>query len=1249
MPNSKSSGASGAERIAHVPSHRVKLGILVALFALLAMVVPLAGWVGVKLYAPELERDTYANLEAIAKLKAGQIENWLKERQGGSAAIMADEMLAERIELLTQGKLNAQLQGRMQRYFDTLLNAFGYAGIVLVTPDGRLLMSAGNETDRSADTQRRVRDISLGQVQRSAIYRDKEGHPHMHWLVPIGSTRSPGAAPVAVIVFRINVNWFIYPVIQTWPTASPSGETLLVRKEGNTAVFMNELRHRKDSALNLTVSLDTPGLPAGVAIQANRPGTTAGIDHRNVAVFAAYRPVAGTDWHIVAKMDRDEVLAPLKILVFWVGLIAFAAALGLSVGLLLLLRQHSRAQALAALATQARTELEVNRLDASVKESQARAQMLIDASLDAVISVDQDGKVIGWNRRAEQMFYYPSSDAIGHELTELIVPPHQREFYRQAISQYVTTGVASVLGKRIEVQALRADGSEFPIEISSSTLLQNGKHYFSAYVRDITERKAFEAQIRQLSMAVEQSPVSVVITNLKGQLEYVNEAFVQSTGYSRREAIGQNPRILNSGLTPAQTYDELWEALTHGRSWRGVFYNQRKDGSRFTEYAQVVPMRQPDGTITHYMASKEDITEKVQLLQELEQHRDHLEELVASRTEELVEAGEAAQAANRAKSAFLANMSHEIRTPMNAIVGFTHLLRRANQNPEQAGWLSNIEEATGHLLALISDILDISKIEADRLKLEQTDFHLGRLLDNVYSLISVQAKARGLVVEVKHDGVPMWLRGDPTRLRQALLNYLGNAIKFTSSGVIALRVRLLHQSPDQIQLHFEVQDSGIGIPADDQGKLFQAFEQADVSTTRKFGGTGLGLAITRRLARLMGGEAGVQSVLGEGSTFWLTACFEPGSSDAQADEPHHAIADEVELRRHAGARILLVDDADINREIVEQLLDGSGLVIDGAENGKQAVDKAQATAYDLVLMDLQMPVMDGLEATRCIHALPGREGVPILAMTANAFDDHRQTCLEAGMVDFMPKPVDPALLFGKLLKWLPAVSRDAPGEVVIGDNTTTADALYFRVKNESNAMQNLPGLDIERGLRTWRQTEVYARFLRKFAVDYGDSARVMKQALTNHQKATAAALAHKLKGAAANLALVDVARLAGAVDQKFKADVPAARLLPYLQKAMDVALSSIALFAPEFENPESSHSLLSAEKAKPVAALLNALLRALDADNPDLAEPILHELANHLTKESLSLVQATVNDFDFRGAQAATRLLAGQLSISLDN
>ncbi len=530
-------------------------------------------------------------------------------------------------------------------------------------------------------------------------------------------------------------------------------------------------------------------------------------------------------------------------------------------------------------------------------EDEARLRTTIETAMDAVVRMNAAGVIIGWNSQAEAIFGWRAGEVLGRRMSDTIVPEKHRKAHDEGLKRFLLSGEGPVLNTRIEIVGLHREGREFPIELAIAPSRMAGQYEFSAFIRDITERK-----------------------------------------------------------------------------------HQAK---------------------------------------ELERHRDHLEEMVESRTEQLAEAREVAEAANRAKSNFLANMSHEIRTPMNAIIGFSNLIRRDGVTPMQVDRLDKIDKATQHLLSIINGILDLSKIEAGKLVLEQTHVSLEAIAANVASMLDDQASLKGIELVVKVEPTRSRLVGDPTRLQQALLNFAANAVKFTERGQVCLRIGVEQELAEGLLLLFEVEDTGMGIAPEAIGRLFKVFEQEDNSTTRRFGGTGLGLAITKRLVSLMGGEVGVESTPGVGSRFWFTALLQKTAMAPEIQELASEGDAEARLKSVCtGLRVLVADDEPMNREVAQSLLSEVGFAVDTACNGLEAVQMADAQSYAMILMDMQMPELDGLTATRRIRLNPKSAAVPILAMTANTFAEDKALCLEAGMNGFVSKPFTPAGLFGLMLKWL---------------------------------------------------------------------------------------------------------------------------------------------------------------------------------------------------------------------------------------
>lgn len=705
--------------------------------------------------------------------------------------------------------------------------------------------------------------------------------------------------------------------------------------------------------------------------------------------------------------------------------------------------------------------------------------------------------------------------------------------------------------------------------IGRVTRNRSGKAYSaSGVIQDITEQRLAEQGLRKITVAIEQSPNPVQITDTQARIEYVNPAFERLTGYSREESLGRNPSFIASGQTPAATYRALWAALLRGETWQGELINRKKSGEVYTEYVFISPVHQADGRITHYLALKEDVTERKRLAKELDTHRHHLEDLVAQRTHEAIEAKAAAEAASAAKTSFLANMSHEIRTPLNAILGLNRMALRASTDPVQRGQLERQAGAAEHLVQVINDILDFSKIEAGRLQLETTTLTLREVFDNIRTMLQPRAVERSLALEIVLDpaiaDVP--LLGDPLRLGQILLNLGSNAVKFTEQGTVTLGAACDGDAASEhLPICLTVRDTGIGMSAEVQAQLFREFSQADASTSRRFGGTGLGLVISHRLLEMMGGDIHVDSTPGVGSLFEIRLGLHRAAESHQGATP--AVDAEKQLKsRFPNLRVLLAEDNPINQEVTVDLLRAVALQIDVASNGVEAVAMAVRQHYDAVLMDMQMPKMDGLEATRQIRALPGWAAVPIIALTANAFAEDRERCRQAGMNDHLGKPVEAAAVYATLLHWLTlpagAQARPATPTVPAVAHVQVPVSLPPIADDDPLArLQDVEGFDIGAGLRYLGGSQVvYRRMLQRYAALNSDAVARIESAITAGDLETTRMLAHSLKGASATLGLVAVQQAALAVEQAVRdgLSVPAIEaLLPPLATALDSTLLRI--------------------------------------------------------------------------------------------
>ena len=746
-----------------------------------------------------------------------------------------------------------------------------------------------------------------------------------------------------------------------------------------------------------------------------------------------------------------------------------------------------------------------------------------------------------------------------------------------------------------------------------------------------SQLKESHKQLQKLSNAVENSPVTIVITDFRGKIEYVNPKFTETTGYLPEEAIGQTPRILNSGIQATEFYREMWATISAGEEWRGDFCNRKKNGDLFWEHASISPIKDEQGVITHFVAIKEDVTLQRQIADDLKIAQD------------------AAHAANRAKSDFLANMSHEIRTPLNAIIGFSSLALDSSLPPLQHDYLQKVNTAGTVLLSLINDILDFSKIEAGQLKMEQISFKLKTTLDNGLALLQQKALDKGLTLRVETaPEVDPFLVGDPHRLGQIIVNLLGNAIKFTASGgKITLLTSRLKQEKGRVQLKFSIRDTGIGLSAEQVAKLFQPFTQADGSTSRQFGGTGLGLSISKQLVELMEGEICCESTLGQGSHFCFTAWF----GIAQEKDMEQDLASDIKQlsskRRFfnfSGANILLVEDNETNQCLAIELLKKTGATVELAVNGKEAVAMiiSGGTKYDLVLMDIQMPVMDGYEATRLIRAESHFSTLPIIAMTAHAMQDEKQKILKHGLDAVIAKPIDVQAMLETIGSFLGKQATVLPlAEISAAPPTVTEPVI-----------PNIAGLDIAAALRRLDgNKKLYLLALRFFLKDYSDAATATREALIAGNTELAGRKAHSIKGIAGTLGAVELEKMAQALENAIASGEPPASISAALERfsteleRLVATLKKHPQAAPLGEDSTLPYSLDLAV----VTPILNKLLdyiKVMDGKAERYLDDYQSELAG-LPKQEMRQLNTHLKNFNFTAAGEAIMSLSAQHGIIL--
>ncbi|MDB5875567.1 MAG: hypothetical protein JWQ07_5009 [Ramlibacter sp.] len=874
---------------------------------------------------------------------------------------------------------------------------------------------------------------------------------------------------------------------------------------------------------------------------------------------------------------------------------------------------------------------------------------------------------------------YPRDEIIGMEVADYDLDYTAEQL--KLLDEAIRLGGGSAA---FETRHRRKDGSVRNVRAKVFLTTMADRAMYIITVKDITEQKQAEKDTKRqaatLQSMIDSIPDRVFYKDLQGRYVGCNTAFAASVGHTAEQIRGRTPEDLFGGETAAAMSERQAKVVADELENTAEHWITHPDGQRTLYETVISPLWDEQGDIQGVLGISRNITERKRI------------------EEEVLRAKETAEAATRMKSDFLANMSHEIRTPMNAIIGLSHLVLKTDLTARQRDYIAKVQTSGQHLLGVINDILDFSKVEAGKLDLESADFELEKLLDNTGSLISEKSHAKGLelVFEVAPD-VPPNLVGDSLRLGQILLNYANNAVKFTEKGEIVISVRASERTETDVLLHFRVRDTGIGLSAEEMGRLFQSFSQADTSTTRKFGGTGLGLAISKKLAALMGGEVGVESECGKGSTFWFSARLGIGAALRRdltpnpdlrgrralvVDDNDHARAVIVEMlegmtflttevssgtaaieevRRAAraghaydvvyldwrmpvmdgmetarrirslglaspplflmvtahgreevlkeaegagienvlvkpvsasilfdttmdvlggrrapqlpaadgpttvdhrldavrGARVLVVEDNDINQQVARELLEDAGLAVDVADNGQVALDLVRRNTYDLVFMDMQMPVMDGVTATRELRKFMSAAQLPIIAMTANAMEQDRRKCMEAGMNDFLVKPIDPADLTSMLLRWARPRRMDAVAPAAA------------RKPADTGLPSDIAGLDTALGLsRMMGKRPLYLAMLRRYLAGQEPVVRDIRQAWGTGDRATAQRLAHTTRAVSGTVGATLVQERATLLEDAIRRDSGSPEVT-LLVDALETPLTELLGALDAFLNPES--------------------------------------------------------------------------------
>ena len=1367
-----------------------KLSILMILAGCFIMLAVVLAWFALDKVKEKIQADVGNALQIVLQTTQESMNLWVESNKFQMTLLAEDPRLvslAERQLSVPRNKnklLKSEALKELRAFFKYRRNQSGQAGFFIISPD---FINIASRRDGNIGAKNLIANQALDLLNRAfqgdavmvppiwsdvpfitALDGKNKKSPSMFFAAPIKNRQGN---VIAVVSQPVNPSRDFTRLIQLGRLGK-SGETYAFGRYGK---LLSESRFEEDllkagligegEKSILTVSVRDPGgdmtkgftppvpryqqpltLMARKATKGKSGLNVAGYrDYRGVRVYGAWLWDDQLQIGLTTEIDEADALGPYyttRTVILTVLGITVLLALGSLVFAVVIEERASRALQ----KSHDELEIRVEQRTAELSESEERFSLAVKAAGGGLWDLEPQTGKVWYSERFKELLGYSG------DVSEDSFPGWENSLH-PADHDAIVAKLQNHMDHRApfnEICRMRCRSGEFRWYRTMGQALwdNSGQAYrMAGSIVDITEGKHAQDQARKLSRATENSPASVVITAKDGTIEYVNPTFCKVTGYAPEEAIGNNPRVLKSGNLSESFYKDLWNTINAGRTWRGDFINRKKNGEEFWESASISPIKNSEGEITHFVAVKQDITERKQL------------------EEALIEAKQAADDANKAKGDFLANMSHEIRTPMNAVIGMAHLALKTDLSPKQRDYLKKIQSSANALLGIINDILDFSKIEAGKMDIETVDFNLEDVMDNLANLITVKAQEKE-DLEVLFDTnweVPRFLVGDALRLGQVLINLSNNAVKFTDSGEIVVSTELLKRNEDKVTLKFSVKDTGIGLTKEQAGKLFQSFSQADTSTTRKYGGTGLGLAISKKLVNMMGGEIWVESEYGQGTTFCFTADFGLGKErakkrfvtskdlrgmkvlvvddnvtsreilkdmlesftfevtvaasaqegiseleSAQQNQPFELVVmdwkmpqmDGIEaserikshvglskipaiilvtaygreelmqqaeqvglegfllkpvspsvlfdatmqafgeaipeksrvgrrgqkeaevLQQIQGAHVLVVEDNEINQQVAREILEGAGLKVSLAANGQEAIDAIRKNKYDAVLMDVQMPVMDGYTATKEIRKWEGgmrnkgEAQIPIIAMTAHAMAGDADKSIKAGMNGHVTKPIDPDQLFSTLQKWIkPDKERTHTEQPKV---STEAIATGVSEPDAEEFPKSLPGFDLADGLKRLQWNEkLYRKLLLDFGARYAGTADEIRQALDAKDFAQAHSLVHNLKGLAGNLAATDLQAAAVEMEKQVKGGLKKGlskqklnQIFVELEKALQAALESVRVLGPSA--PE--------KPAKPSAAALAEI-------PPELAREATDRIREAAAMGDVTRIKTIAEDF----------------------